>query len=101
MSILKQIVGVDISMNSFNTRFGTTDSKQHIVLSSDQSFKNALPGFKKILKWALKSRVSADIPLLFVMEATGVYYQQLAYFLVQNNCSVAVVLPNKIKNYTK
>ncbi len=101
MNILKQIVGIDISMNTFNVRFGTTDTKQHIVLTSDQSFDNALPGFKKVLKWALASRVSADIPLIFVMEATGIYYQQLAYFLVENNCSVAVVLPNKIKNYCK
>lgn len=101
MNILKQIVGIDISMNTFNTRFGTTDNLQKIVLSSDQSFDNALPGFKKLLQWALNSRVSADIPLIFVMEATGVYYQQLAYFLVDNNCSVAVVLPNKIKNYCK
>ncbi|MDP1677041.1 MAG: IS110 family transposase [Bacteroidota bacterium] len=101
MNILKQIVGVDISMNTFNAKFGTTDNTQQIVLSSDQSFNNALPGFKKILKWALTSRVSANIPLIFVMEATGVYYQQLAYFLVENNCSVAVVLPNKIKNYCK
>ena len=101
MNILKQIVGIDVSMNTFNTRFGTTDNLQKIVLSSDQSFDNALPGFKKVLKWALALRVSADIPLVFVMEATGVYYQQLAYFLVENHCSVAVVLPNKIKNYCK
>lgn len=101
MSILKQIVGIDIAMDTFNARFGTTDTEQHNNLSSDQSFDNALPGFKKILTWALKSRVSADIPLVFVMEATGIYYQQLAYFLAHNNCSVAVVLPNKIKNYCK
>src|SRR5450756_825222 len=91
MSILKQIVGIDISMNTFNARFGTTDTKQDCVLSSDQSYTNALSGFKQLLKWAKKSIVSADIPILFVMEATGVYYQQLAYFLVENNCSVAVV----------
>ena len=101
MNILKQIVGIDISMNTFNARFGTTDTKQHIVLTSDQSFDNALPGFKKLLKWTRSVRNSTDIPLIFVMEATGIYYQQLAYFLAENNCSVAVVLPNKIKNYCK
>lgn len=101
MNILKQIVGVDISMNTLNARFGTADTGQHHELSSDQSFENALPGFKKVLTWALKSRISTDLPLVFVMEATGVYYQQLAYFLVENHCSVAVVLPNKIKNYCK
>ena len=101
MSILKQIIGVDISMNTFNARFGTIDSTQESKLSSDKSFKNQLSGFKQVLAWALKSRICADIPLVFVMEATGVYYQQLAYFLFQNNCPVAVVLPNKVKNYTK
>jgi transposase len=101
MNILKQIVGVDVSMNTLNARFGTTNTGQQQQLSSDQSFDNALTGFKKILEWALSLRLSADLPLVFVMEATGVYYQQLAYFLVENNCSVAVILPNKIKHYCK
>ena len=101
MNILKQIVGIDISMNTFNARFGTTDTEQHIDLSSDQVFDNALPGFKKLLKWTRSVCNSRDIPLIFVMEATGIYYQQLAYFLAENNCSVAVILPNKIKNYCK
>jgi transposase len=35
------------------------------------------------------------------MEATGVYYEQLAHFLLQNNYQVAVILPNKIRNYAK
>ena len=35
------------------------------------------------------------------MEATGVYYERLAHFLVANKLPVAVVLPNKIKNYAK
>ena len=101
MSILKQTVGVDVSMNTLAVRFGTTDTKQHIVLSPSKSFPNALAGFKHLLKWANKSIVSSDIPLVFVMEATGVYYERLANFLAENNCAVAVVLPNKIKNYTK
>lgn len=88
-------------MNTFNARFGTTNSQQNIALSSDQAFTNGLPGFKQLLKWTKKSIVSKDVPLTFVMEATGVYYQQLAYFLAKNYCPVAVVLPNKIKNYCK
>ncbi len=101
MSILKQIVGIDIAMDTFNVRFGTIDPKHHIVLTPDQSFDNVLSGFKKLLKWTRSAGISPDLPLIFVMEATGIYYQQLAYFLVENHCSVAVVLPNKIKNYCK
>jgi transposase len=101
MTILKQIVGVDISKDTFNARFGTIDTAQDSVLSSDKSFKNQFSGFKQLLTWVKKSIVSTDVPLVFVMEATGVYYEHLAHFLLQNDCSVAVVLPNKIKNYTK
>lgn len=35
----------------------------------------------------------------FVMEATGVYHQKLAYYLDENAYKVSVVLPNKISNY--
>jgi Transposase and inactivated derivatives len=34
-------------------------------------------------------------------EATGVYYEQLAHFLFQQGYQVAVILPNKIRNYAK
>ena len=101
MTIVKQTFGIDVSMKTFDVRFGTTDAKQHIVLSSSKSFTNALAGFKQLLRWTKKAIISNDLPTIFVMEATGVYYEHLAYFLFLNNCQVAVVLPNKIKNYTK
>ena len=35
------------------------------------------------------------------MEATGSYYENLAYFLFLNNHKLSVVLPNKVRNYAK
>jgi transposase len=35
----------------------------------------------------------------FVMEATGVYHEDLAYYLAGNGYEVSIVLPNKISNY--
>ncbi|MBK6538873.1 MAG: transposase [Ignavibacteria bacterium] len=35
------------------------------------------------------------------MEATGVYYENLAYFLTENKFSVSVLLANKVKNFSK
>jgi transposase len=35
------------------------------------------------------------------MEATGVYHEQLAHFLIQEGSQVSLVLPNKISNYIK
>ena len=101
MNILKQTVGIDVSYKSFNARFGTINTQQEINLSASRSFQNSHAGFKLFLRWLKKYILSDDIPLAFVMEATGVYYEQLAHFLFQQWYQVAVILPNKIGNYAK
>jgi transposase len=101
MNILKQIFGIDVSMDNIEVRFGTTDINQNQVISNSITFKNSTSGFKKLILWVKKTIISNDIPIFFVMEATGVYYENLAYFLFLNCFNVAVVLPNKIHNYSK
>jgi len=51
--------------------------------------------------WAGKQLTSKTDPVWFVMEATGVYYEKLAYYLVAHAQRVAVVLPTKLKHYIK
>jgi len=101
MNILKQTVGIDVSYKKFDARFGTIDTLQHNTLSPSKSFLNSPAGFKLFLRWIKKLIVSHDIPLIFVMEATGVYYEHLAHCLLQQGYLVAIVLPNKIRNYAK
>ena len=101
MNILKQTVGIDVSYKTFDARFGTTNTQQLITLSPSKSFKNSPAGFKLFLRWLKKYILSDDIPLVFVMEATGVYYEHLAHFLHSHGYQVAVILPNKIRNYAK
>jgi transposase len=101
MNILKQTVGIDISYKTFDVRFGTINTQQEITLSASKSFKNSLAGFTLFLRWLKNYILSNDIPLVFVMEATGVYYEHLAHFLFQHGYHVAVILPNKIRNYAK
>ena len=101
MNILKQTVGIDVSYKTFDARFGTIDTQQEINLSASKSFKNSQAGFKLFLRWLMKFILSNDIPLVFVMEATGVYYEHLAHFLLEHGYHLAVVLPNKIRNYAK
>jgi transposase len=38
-------------------------------------------------------------PLRYVMEATGVYHESLAYFLSGKTYAVSIVMPNKITNF--
>jgi transposase len=35
----------------------------------------------------------------FLVEATGIYHENLAWFLYDNDCSISVILPNKAKKY--
>lgn len=101
MNIFKQAFGIDVAMDTFDARYGCIDFNQSFSSTKSQSFKNSNAGFKKFLKWALNNILSDSLPFVFVMEATGVYYENLAHFLFNNNLQVAVVLPNKIRNFAK
>lgn len=98
--IVKQCVGIDVSQKQIDVTFGNYAIDQTIVLSETKKFKNDEKTFPIFLKWALK-RATAEIPLFFTMEATGVYHEKLAFFLANNNQKVNVVLPTRSSNYAK
>ncbi len=108
MKLIKKVIGVDISKDSFTIRFGTLDIEMKQYITKPFTFKNNLAGFNQLLKTISKVHYfnsedlsSKDIPVWFVMEATGVYYENLAYFLIKNKFSLSVVLANKVKNFSK
>lgn len=104
MKYLKKVVGIDISKNSFVIRFGILNNELQQKFGRDFTFNNDLKGFKKFLITLIRIpdyQDNENIPCWFVMEATGVYYENLAYFLSQKNYSVSVLLPNKVKHFNK
>jgi len=100
MKIIKQLFGIDISMDSFVFRVGTIQSDQETVISSHKEFKNNLQGIKQFFKYSQKQKIKG-VTQYFLMEATGVYYEALAYFLKSKGVHVIVVLPNKAKYFGK
>ena len=101
MNILKQTVGIDVSMDDFEVRFGTIDTSQEEHISKSETFKNNITGFRKFLKWVISKKVSESLPIIFVMEVTGVYHERLSHFLYEKGHQVVIVLPNKMRNYAK
>lgn len=89
-------IGIDISADDFYVSLMWFDGKRSVIKGS-RKFSNNHKGFVLFLEWASK-RTKGD-QALFVMEATGVYYEELAYYLHSEGKSVAVILPNKIKHY--
>jgi transposase len=101
MDIIKQVIGIDVSKDTLAVCYGTVDVNQEQIITKAVAFANNLKGFKELMAFVKKHRGQLTAPLYFVMEATGVYYENLAYFLHGKHQKVIVVLPNKTKNFSK
>ena len=98
--MIKSVIGIDVSMGSFHGCFKKRfdDGKNKIIAT--RSFVNTEKGFNELLTWTKKNN-NEGIEVIFAMEATGVYYENLAHFLYSQKQLVSVVLANKMKNYFK
>lgn len=106
MKLIKKVIGVDISKDDFKVRFGTLDQNLEQKLSKCFVFANNPKGFNLFLKTIQKvhyfnseDAASMEVPIWIVMEATGIYYENLAYYLAKNNYLLSVVLPNKMRSF--
>lgn len=100
MQVLKQVLGVDVAQKELVVTLGRLKADLSIELYSHRVFKNTSAGIVSLIKWVQKL-TNTDIPVQYVMEATGVYHQKLAYYLDENGLEVSVVMPNKISNYMR
>lgn len=100
MAIQKQAVGIDIAKDKFDVCFSVIDQQQKVTIKATRKFANTLKGLDDFDAW-VKKLANAHVALVFVMEATGVYYETLAWHLHQQKCTVSVVLPNKAKRYAQ
>lgn len=99
MKVIKQSVGIDVSKDSISCCIGSTDQRQSESYSTSKTFVNAEGGFKAFYKWVRSKQNVSNI--WYVMEATGVYYENLAYWLTEKKEKISVFLPSKVKHYAK
>jgi transposase len=96
--ILKEVVGVDVDQKKLVVSLGRLHEDLEQEIYAHKVFDNNTTGFSTLISWVTKL-TSPDVKTCFVMEATGVYHESLAYFLDENGKTVSIVLPNKISNY--
>ena len=99
MKFLKHGLGIDMAMEKFDACLSIIDEQQHVAIRAQCNFKNNKKGFETFLAWVLKNTKQFAVPVVYLMEATGIYYEQLAWFLHGQECTVSVVLANKAKKY--
>ncbi|WP_341837481.1 IS110 family transposase [Chitinophaga pollutisoli] len=99
-TLVRQSIGIDISKDSFTACLCQLFAKGKYSFSEVRTFENGMKGFNQLIKWVRKS-CSSSIPVSWAMEATGTYYEPLAYHLHRLQFRVSVLLPNKVKHYGK
>jgi len=99
IDILKYSVGIDVSSEDLAAGFGLLSKTLLSKVSKPRKFTNTNKGFKSLDTWIQKQRKEKTVKLDVVMEATGVYHENVAHFLHKKGYDIYVVLPNKAKRY--
>jgi transposase len=96
--ILKFSLGIDVSKDKLDCNLSYINELQEVNVKARRIFNNTPAGIRDLIVW-LKRHWIEEFPLLVVLEATGVYHENLAYKLDDIQVNLAVVLPNKSKKF--
>lgn len=95
-------LGIDVSMDKLSVCLMTTKGTNRTIKGTT-SFNNTPTGHKNLLEWT-KNHISKDVKkssCLFLMESTGSYHEEIAWFLHLKGENVSIILANKIKHHAK
>ena len=98
--VTKQSVGFDVSKDTVAACFSQQEVGTPFRILSSKNFPLNAKGFALLQEWIVKQHIKT-VDLHMLMEATGVYYEELAYFLHGKSYRVTVLLPNKTSAYCK
>jgi transposase len=98
--VIKQVVGIDVAQQELVVCLAKMDEDLSVELCQSHTFANNAKGFTSLLQWVAKHSSKAVL-IHYVMEATGVYHEGLAYFLKDKEQPVSIVLPTKISAYIR
>lgn len=101
-TIEKHSCGVDVGKKEFVVCYQVFFIDGRIIKRGQKKFHNTLKGVKAFQTWLDKqTKKVPELVCPIVMEATGVYYENLAHYLYQQDCKVHVLLPNQTKAYSR
>lgn len=98
--MFQQNTGIDVAGKTLQVCLKVRRADGTVKIQGTRKFPNTAKGHKQLLIWLGQKQLS-DAVMRVTMEATGVYYEALAYYLHKHGCEVHVLLPNRIKGYMK
>ena len=87
------VFGIDISKDNFHVCAKEKGSDGNVKIKGSRNFSNDFKGFTELTQWVSK-RQKPGSRVRYIMEATGSYYEELAYYLYESGSQVSVVLAN-------
>ena len=90
------IIGVGVSKAKLDCAWLKTDSK-----IKAKTVNNTPEGWQQLVLWAQQNAGLEIGGLHFVMEATGIYHENLAAWLYDHGANVSVVNPAHVKHYAQ
>lgn len=96
----RAVEGIDISMDDFQVCMQQVMEDNRVVIKGSRKFANTLKGYQEFLSWEAR-KLKTEMPVVYVMEATGVYYENLAVYLHEKGKFVCVELANKTRHFAQ
>jgi len=87
-------IGIDISKDKFDATLLADQDQTHFA-----TFDNEKSGFRSFANWAKKKAKKQNVHI--VMEATNIYWEELALYLHNKQLRLSVVNPAKIKGFAQ
>lgn len=90
-------IGIDVGSETFTASIGKFEEETGWqITAKPTSFENNYDAFSQFLSWLNNNKALAKNCIL-CMEATGVYGEALAYFMVSNGYKMVIEAPLKVK----
>jgi len=99
--VMQISVGIDIAKDNFKVCIAKRLADKQIKIIASSTFKNQSKGFEELWQWVVKHTEKFGLEVEFLMEATGVYHENLAWFLYEKKVPLVIVLPNQAKAFFK
>lgn len=96
----RQCVGIDVSKNKFTACMCMLSWGCPAQNTESIDFSNNKTGFNQLVKWSRKEAEKGH-PILFLMEPTGTYYEDLAFHLHKLGFVVYVIHPSRVHAFFK
>lgn len=96
----RQCVGIDVSKSKFTACMYMLSWGCPAQFTGSVEFPNTKTGFNQLVRWARREAEDGH-PLLFLMEPTGTYHEDLAYHLHKLSFTVHVIPSGRVHAFFK